>query len=230
MGRVLSGVLSRRLGVGPGVLLPLFLALALPGLGAPQDNSSSAQIFFSKSFPGSVPDYFEVVVEQSGHGTYRESVEDDEPLHFDLTPADTREIFGLAEKLQFFQKPLESKARMARLGVKTLRYQDGKVTGETQFNYSEDPHARALAEWFEKMSETSRHRLNLERSAQFDRMGINKALLLLEVSMDRNRIVAAEQLLPILEKIANGRNYIHMAQTRAAALAERIRSGKVAGR
>ena len=186
----------------------------------------AGRIFFSKSFPGSAPAYFEVALEQDGQAAYRESTDDDQPLRFQLSPADAQEIFGLAEKLQYFQAPLESKLRVANMGMKTFRYQSGQTRGEAKFNYSERLEARALLDWFEKIAETEQHLVALERTARYDRLGVNKALLLLDVSWDKNRIVAPEQLLPILDKIARGASYMHIAQVRAASLAERIRAGK----
>ncbi len=186
----------------------------------------AAQIFFSKSFPGSSPAYFEVELDDAGKAVYREAPNDDDPLRFDLPAQDTRTIFGLAEKLGYFSRPLESKAKVANMGMKTVRYIAEGRQSEQKFNYSDDPDARLLADWFERISETVQHRINLERTARFDRMGVNKALLLLEASWDKNRIVAPGQLLPLLDKIANGKGYLHMAQARAAALAERIRAAK----
>ena len=183
-------------------------------------------IFFSKSFPGSTPAYFSIEIEQSGKAVYREAPDDDRPLRFELPPADAKAIFALAEKLQFFARPLESNLKVANMGMKTLRYENASVRSEAKFNYSEDPDARALSDWFEKISETEQHLSALERAARFDRLGVNKALLQLEASWDRRRIVAPEQLLPILDKIAAQQNYLHIAQARAASLAERIRAGK----
>ncbi len=184
---------------------------------------STAEIFFSKSFPGSNPAYFEVQIDGAGKAVYREAPDDDQPLRFQLAAKDITEIFGLAEKLRFFARPLESKLKVAQMGLKTLRYQNADQRGEAKFNYSEDPDARALVDWFEKISESEQHLIQLQRTARFDRLGVHKALLLFESSLDRNRIVAAEQLLPILDKIAGQKIYLHMAQARAAALAERIR-------
>jgi len=186
----------------------------------------AAQIFFSKSFPGSTPAYFEIEIEESGTGVHREAPDDEQPLRFTLQAKETREIFGLAEKLGFFSRPLETKLKVANMGLKTLRYHSGNQRGEVKFNYSEDPDARALSDWFERISETAQHVASLERTARFDRLGVNKALLLVESSWDRNRLVAPDQLLPVLDKIVKQKNQLHMAQTRAASLAERIRAGK----
>ncbi len=200
----------------------LLLTFALPF----PAQDPAPRIFFSKSFPGSMPAYYDISLDPTGAAVYREALDDDQPLRFTLSPDDTRAILALAEKLQFFARPLESRLKVANMGMKTLRYEAGAARGETKFNYSEDPDARVLVDWFERISETVQHRLNLERAARFDRLGVNKALLLLESSWDRNRILAPEQLLPILEKIASQKSYMHMTQARAASLAERIRAGK----
>ncbi|HZS50601.1 MAG TPA: hypothetical protein VFA54_07065 [Bryobacterales bacterium] len=204
-----------------------FLILLAWAAGA-QGSPKAGRIFFSKSFPGSIPEYFAIEVEASGSATYRESPAEEDPLRFTLSASDTKEIFALAEKLQFFRKPLESKLKLANMGMKLFRYEDGPVRNEVKFNFSEDPNARALADWFEKIGETERHRIALERAARFDRLGVNKALLALEISWDNHRIVAPEQLLPVLDKIATQPNFVHIAQARAASLAERIRTGKTA--
>lgn len=202
------------------LLLTALLAAALPA----QTGAPLARIFFSKSFPGSVPAYFSVDLDQSGKAVYREAPDDDSPLRFQLSPKDAAAIFALAEKLQFFQHPLESKLKVANMGMKTLRYERGSVRGETKFNFSEDADASALVDWFERISETEQDLTRLDTAAHFDRLGVNKALLELETSWDKHRLVAPEQLLPILDKIVNGTNYMHMAQARAASLAEKIRA------
>jgi hypothetical protein len=211
--------------------LAVLIAAMIAGRGVLEQSAtgqsvSSGKIFFSKSFPGSQPAYFAIEVDASGKANYREAADDENPVQFDLDLKDAREMFGLAEKVRFFAKPLESKLKLANMGMKTFRYQDGDIRNETKFNYSDDANARALADWFEKIAETERHRLALEKAAQFDRLGVNKALLQFEVSWDNRRIVAAEQFLPILDKIATQPNFVHIAQARAASIAERIRGGK----
>jgi hypothetical protein len=54
------------------------------------------RLFYSRSFPGSVPAYFEVKLEQNGDTEYREAPDEDNPLKFHLTEAEAHEVFGLA--------------------------------------------------------------------------------------------------------------------------------------
>jgi hypothetical protein len=184
------------------------------------------RLFYSKSFPGSVPPYYQVTLDQNGDAEYREAPDEDNPLKFHLAEAETREVFGLAEKLEYFKHPLESPAKVAFMGAKTFRYENGGQKSEVRFNYSEDPQARDLMDWFERMGESAEHRIELERTAKYDRLGVLKALLLLESAMDRKRLVGMDQYLPMLDRIAKNENYMHTARARAAEIAEAIRNPK----
>jgi hypothetical protein len=182
------------------------------------------RLFFSKSFPGSTPAFVEIIVDKRGGGEYREAPEEANPVKFQMAEAEVTEIFGLAEKLDYFRRPLESSLKVAFTGTKIFRYENGTEKSETKFNFSEDPAARALADWFERISETQQHVIRLERAAKYDKLGVLNALLLVESAMDRNRLVAVQQFLPILDRINKNQTYMHAARTRAAALAERIRA------
>jgi hypothetical protein len=184
------------------------------------------RLFYSRSFPGSVPAYFEVKLEQNGDAEYREAPDEDNPLKFHLTEAEAHEVFGLAEKLDYFKHPLESPVKVAFRGAKTFRYENGEGKSEVKFNYSEDPQARELADWFERMGESAEHRIELERTAKYDRLGVLKSLLLLESAMDRKRLVGMDQYLPMLDRIAKNESYMHTARARAAEIAEAIRNPK----
>jgi hypothetical protein len=184
------------------------------------------RLFYSRSFPGSVPAYFEVKLEQNGDAEYREAPDEDNPLKFHLTEAEAHEVFGLAEKLDYFKHPLESPVKVAFMGAKTFRYENGEGKSEVKFNYSEDPQARELVDWFERMGESAEHRIELERTAKYDRLGVLKSLLLLESAMDRKRLVGMDQYLPMLDRIAKNESYMHTARARAAEIAEAIRNPK----
>src|SRR5438046_2875861 len=83
------------------------------------------RFFFSKAFPGSVPAYMQVTLEKTGDVDYREAPDDDLPLKYKLTEAETSEVFGLIEKLDFFKRPVESGLKVAFMGTKTFRLEKG---------------------------------------------------------------------------------------------------------
>jgi hypothetical protein len=184
------------------------------------------RLFYSRSFPGSAPPYFQVTLEQNGDAEYREAADEDDPLKFHLAEAEAHEMFGLAEKLDCFKHPLESPVKVAFMGTKTFRWENGDQKSEVKFNFSEDPQARELMDWFERMGESAQHRIELERTAKYDRLGVLKALLLLESAMDRKRLVGLDQYLPVLDRIARNESYMHTARARAAEIAEAIRNPK----
>lgn len=181
------------------------------------------RVFYSKSFPGSVPAFVAITLDKSGRADYKEAADDDNPLTFQLTEKETAQIFALAGKLGRFTRPLEANLKVANTGIKTFRYESGAEKNEVKFNYSLDPDARSLWEWFERITETEQHFFSLQRAAKYDKLGVNQALLLLEVSRDRGRLVAPQQFLPLLDRITKNESYLHMARTRAANLADSFR-------
>jgi len=196
--------------------LPLLATALLAG-----DNT---RLVYMKSFPGSTPAYTQIAVDMAGNAEYREAEDDDQPLKFKLAEADVHQVFELVDKLDHFKHSLESPLKVAFMGMKTFRWVDGDQKAEVKFNYSEDLSAQALLDWFERMAESAQRRIDLERTAKYDRLGVFKALSLLGSSMDRKRLVAVDQYLPMLDRIANNESYMHTARVRASELAEAIRN------
>lgn len=200
--------------------------LTLLALAAALWAGDSPQLFYSRSFPGSKPDYIQVVLDKSGDAVYQEAVNDDLPLKFKLSPEDTAAVYDLANKLDHFKHPLESPLKVAFMGAKTFRYIDGDQKTEVKFNYSEDPSAQALVDWFERMAESAERNIDLERAVKYDHLGVDQALNGLEQAFENGRVVAPEQYLPLLDRVAKNETYMHQARAKAAELAEYIRKGK----
>ena len=187
---------------------------------------AAPRIVYTKSFPGSTPAFVEITVEQSGDVVYKEAVDDQQPLKFKLTAEDTKQIFELAAKVDHFKRDLESGLKVARMGDKTYRWEDVAAKNETKFNYTVDLDGRALQELFEKISETEQHVIAVERAVRFDKLGVNKVLLQMQAAMERGRLVATDQFLPWLDRVAKNESYLNMARERAASIAATIRNGK----
>jgi hypothetical protein len=184
---------------------------------------AAPRLFYSKYFKGSVPEFVAITVESDGQVTYQEAKDDDNPIHIQLDRAAAQEMFDLTEKLGRFQRPIESGLKIANLGLKTFRFENGDEHHEIQFNYSEDPNAQALLDRFERITETEQHFANLDRTAHFEKLGVNDVLLEMQVTWEHNRLVAPEQFLPLLDRIAKNESYLHISRERAAAIAEAIR-------
>lgn len=191
-------------------------------------GADAPRISFTKIFPGSDPAYMAVTVEKDGAVTYREA-KDEDPETFKLESDAVQAIFGLADKLDHFKRPLESGLKVAKTGDKTFRWENGADTSEVKFNYSTDVDARLLQDWFERISESERAVMLLRRAIRFDRLGINDAVLRVDTAFSQKRLVGREQFLPLLDRIAKNEVFINMARERAARLADMLRAaGKVA--
>ena len=202
--------------------MKLCLILLFAGSLLAQD---AQRFFYSKSFPGSTPAFVQVTLEKNGEAEYKEAPDDDLPLRFKLTDAETTEVYQLVEKLDRFKHPVESGLKVAFMGTKTFRLEKGAEKSEVQFNYSEDANARLLWEWCERMTESAQHRIALDRAAKYDKLGVMKALSLLGSAIERKRVVGLEQYLPTLDRIVKNESYMHTARARASEIAEFIRRG-----
>ena len=190
--------------------------------------ADDSRLTYIKSFPGSTPAYVMVTLDKNGDTEYHDAPDDDQPLKFKLADSDVQTVFGLAERMDYFKHPLESPLKVAFMGAKTFRYESGAVKTEVKYNYSEDPSAQALQDWFERMCESAQYRIELERAAKYDHLGVVHALNLLESGLDRKRLVALDQYLPMLDRISNNETYMHTARAQAAGIADTIRAGKAA--
>jgi hypothetical protein len=196
----------------------LVLAVACSAVALP-----APRLFFSKYFKGSVPEYVAITVESDGQVTFQTAMDDPDPIKFQLGAARTQQMFDLAVKLDHFQRPIESGLKIANLGAKTFRFEDGSEKHQVEFNYSEDANAQALLDLFEQITETEQHFIDLDRTVHFDKLGVNDVLLQLGVTWDHKRLVAPEQFLPLLDRIAKNESFLHLARERAAGMAEAIR-------
>ena len=201
--------------------MKLFLALLIPFLAAAQDVP---KLFFSKTFPGSRPAYMEVRLDREGRAEYREGPDENNPIILKLSQADTDAIYALAAKLDYFNRELESGLKVARMGEKLLRWEQGAEKHEAKFNYSTDTDAQTIHDWFERINESAMYFIDLERAAKYDKLGVNQALIKLEAGWDRRRLVALPLFLPLLDRVDKNDTYLNMARERAARLAAIFRN------
>ena len=187
-------------------------------------GADAPRIEYSKYFKGSVPEFVAISVDQSGQVVYKEAADDDRPIRFQMPEEQVAEIFSLAGKLNHFARPLESPLKVAHMGIKTFRFEDGATKSEVKFNYSDDADARQLADCFERITETEQDFINLERAVKFDKLGVNQALLLLQITYEKKRLVSPQQFLDLLDRVAKNESFMHMSRERAASLADAFRN------
>lgn len=203
------------------------LAVACLLVPAALANPQGATVTYRRVFKGSTPEFIEIKTTDQGKSTFdiRQLDEDADPETFDVGPAVQKQIFDLAAQLKNFAVGnLDVQKKIANLGQKTLRYENGAEVHETSFNYTLNPTATQLMQIFEGLARQQQDLVLLQRQAKFDRLGVNDALLQFETDLDHRALPEPEHLLPILDQIAGDSHFIEIARTRARALAERIRS------
>jgi hypothetical protein len=196
---------------------------------ASRANPAGATISYRRVFKGSTPEFIEVKVNDQGKSTFdiRQLDDDADPQPFEVGAPVQKRIFELAGELKNFAiGSLDIQKKIANLGEKTFRYENGAETHETTFNYTLNPSATQLMQIFEGLARQQQDLVLLQRQAKFDRLGVNDALMQFETDMDHRLLPEPERLLAILDQIAADSHFLEIARTRARALAERIRNSR----
>lgn len=192
-------------------------------------GASGATLVYRKIFKSSSPEFTEIKVWRNGTGQYdiRQLEDEAEPQPFEVNPALAAKLFEMAADLKNFDGvELDVKRRLANLGAKTFRLEDGSRASEVTFNYTLNPTAQQLQVIFEGLGRQQEHMNLLQHRLRFDRLGVNDALLRFEVDLNKKTIPEPERLLPVLEQIAADTRVVEIARHRARAIAERIKSGR----
>lgn len=191
-------------------ILALFLCVSV--------FAAPPKLTFTRSFPGSTPDYICVGVDRSGALQYTESPKDDQPLKAQLEESETAALFSMAEKLDYFKSPLESGLKVANTGKKTFRYEGENGATEASFNYSTNLTAQQLLDRFEQIASSERAYLELDRTMRYDKLGVNDALAEIESLWLRKQLAAPQQFVPLLTRISTHESFMHLVRDRAARL------------
>ena len=187
-------------------------------------GADAARLSFTKTFVGSAPPFFAIVVAPDGKATYNESTDPDNAEAIQLETRVVTEMFALADKLEHFKNPLESGLKVANMGMKVLRWEENGQGTESKFNYTSSEDAKLLSDWFERIAESERQLLELKRATKHDRLGVDAAIVGIQTLWNNRRLVGTPQFLPVLDEVAGNEVYIHMARERAAQIADAIRA------
>ena len=200
------------------------MTAALAAIACAQTSAPPVErVIYTKTFKGSDPDWVSISVDRSGKVAYKEAPDDD-PDTFQLEPRNTDIIFDLATRLDHFKKNLESGLKVANMGAKTFRWEEGNDAGQATFNYSTDPAAQTLWTAFESMTESERAYQELNRAVRHDKLGVNDALNKIADLWNGQKLVGTAQFLPLFDRVAGDDSFIHLAREKAAELAEAVRN------
>jgi hypothetical protein len=134
-------------------------------------------------------------------------------------------IFDLAGQLNHFQgQDLDVHRKIANLGEKSFRWEQGTAVHQVKFNYTLNSVANQLLQIFEGLARQQEILMLLSRRMKYDRLGINDALLELESDLNRNLLPEPQRALPTLDQISSDSRFVEIGRQRARALAQRIRN------
>lgn len=189
--------------------------------------SAGAKLTFRRVFKSSTPEFIEISVrEDSDDASYEIRQLDDDPgaAKFQVSAALRGKMFALAQQLNRFQEQdLDVHRKIANLGEKTFRWEQGSESHEVKFNYTLNATAAQLLQIFEGLARQQELLMLLERRMKYDRLGINDALLQFESELNRKLLPEPERALPTLDQIAGDARFVDIGRQRARNLAERIR-------
>jgi hypothetical protein len=204
-------------------LAVLFVSSSACVMAAPQ----SAKLTFRRVFPSSTPEFIEITVrDDSDAATYeiRQLDEEAGSYPFEVSATLRSKMFAYAAELHHFQSvDLDVHRRIANLGEKTFRWEQGSQKSETKFNYTLNPAATQLLQIFEGLARQQEHFVLLSRRMRYDRLGINDALLQFETDLNRGLLPEPGRLVPLLDQISSDSKFVDIARQRARSLADRIR-------
>lgn len=194
-----------------------------------QEVPSVPRLTFTKTLKGSSPEYMALTVDANGKGTYDSHKLEDPPAPrpLQISTDTVARIFSLAQSLNNFRSvDLNSRHKVANMGLKTLTYEAGTEINKVQFNYTENHTAQQLTDLLEKIGNVMERITELEYAMKYDPLGLPQVLREIEEGMGDNDYVEAALMVPTLQKISANSRYMHLAQARAQEIMQRIQVGK----
>ena len=107
------------------------------------------------------------------------------------------------------------KHRIADTGRKTLIYSGANGSHQTTYNWSENAAIQELTDIFQGISNTQEAAYELDRLRRYDRLGLNQQLERMEEMAKSGWLRELQVIAPLLEKLANDREIMHIARQRA---------------
>jgi len=189
--------------------------------------AGSPVFIYRRVFKSSTPEFIELKIsENSESGTYeiRQLDEDPGATRFEIGSSLRAKIFELIGQLHNFKGlDLDIHRKIANLGEKTFRWENGPEAYEVKFNYTVNTEAAQLLQICEGLARQQELVELLQRRMKYDRLGVNDALLQLETDYTKGVLPEPRRVLPQLDQIAGDYRFVEIARQRARALAERIR-------
>lgn len=148
---------------------------------------------------------------------------------FVMSDANREKVFQLAKKADFFRGDFEAKQKnVAKTGQKTLEYH-GQTSGgghvaptSAAYNYSTNADIQELTRFFQAVATTIDFGRKLAFQYRFDKLGLDARLNSLQELQSSHFAEELQAIEPILQKIADDPNMMHISRVSAKQLLKSI--------
>jgi hypothetical protein len=192
--------------------------------------AGSATFTYRRIFKSSTPEFIEIKINEDSDTAWyeiRQLEEDPGATPFEISHALRSKIFQLIAQLGYFKGlDLDVHRKIANLGEKTFRWEQGSESHEVKFNYTVNAEAAQLLQICEGLARQQELVELLQRRMKYDRLGVNDALLELEADLSKGVLPEPQKLLPLLDQISSDSRFVEIARQRARTMAEKLRTGK----
>ncbi len=216
--------MSTRVRFVPRLLLLICLATAAGAFAFPAGSSTFT---YRRIFKSSTPEFIEIKIkDDTDAGSYeiRQLDEDPGATPFEISNSLRTKMFQLINQLNDFKGlDLDVHRKIANLGEKTFRWEQGAEAYEVKFNYTVNPAATQLLQICEGLARQQELIDLLQRRMKYDRLGVDDALLQLETDLSKGVLPEPKRVLPLLDQIAADSRFVEIARQKARAMAESIR-------
>jgi hypothetical protein len=159
-----------------------------------------------------------------GKFNFKKRQEDALEIDFELKPAKVETLLSYFVRADFLNetKNFVSPRKVADMGLKTVRFENGARKREVTFNYTEDRTMMDIVDFFENLCQQEKSLFEMGLALKYDRLGIPKKLDELERNLTAKRIVEPERFAPVLEKIYRDESLMNLARTEAKKILSKI--------
>jgi len=143
-------------------------------------------------------------------------------LDFSVGEGMRQKIFQLAAKADYFQKDVDSHHKnVAFTGKKTLGYKDGRRSGESTYNYSNNAAVQELTILLQGLSSTLEFGRRLQYDHHYQKLALDEELKRMEELARSNELIGVTAIQPILDRIIADPSVINVTRARAQRLLNR---------
>jgi len=209
-------------------LIPLVLGLLFlcdSAVFLAEDAPSMRFVWRKTIQQGSIENYgLEFNEKGKGKFSFKKREEDPLELDFELKRSKVGVLLSDFVRADFLNeaKNFVSPRKVADMGLKTIRFENGSQVREVSFNYTEDKTLQEIVDFFENLCQQEKALFEMNLALKYDRLGIPKRLDELDRSLTANRIVDPGRFAPVLEKIYEDQQLMNLARTEAKKILSKI--------